>query len=46
MDYLTGDRMTELGILTGRIGSRTPGKGHATFILVERSGGVTTRPKG
>ena len=39
MDYLTGDRMTELGIPTDKIGSRTPGKGHATFIPDERSGG-------
>ena len=39
MDYLTGDRMTELGIPTGQIGSREPGKGHATFIPHERSGG-------
>jgi hypothetical protein len=39
MDYLSGDRMTELGIPTNRIGSRIPGLGHATFIPDERSGG-------
>jgi hypothetical protein len=39
MDYLSGDRMRELGIPTDRIGSRTPGQGHATFIPNERSGG-------
>jgi hypothetical protein len=39
MDYLAGDRMTELGISTDQIGSRVPGQGHATFIPHERSGG-------
>ena len=39
MDYLTGDRMTELGIPTNKIGSRVPGQGRATFIPHERSGG-------
>ena len=39
LDYLAGDRMTELGIPTDKIGSRTPGHGHATFIPQERSGG-------
>jgi hypothetical protein len=37
MDYLTGDRMTELGIPTNKIGSRVPGQGHATLIPHERS---------
>jgi hypothetical protein len=39
MDYLTGDRMYKLGIPTAKIGSSTPGKGHATFIPDERSDG-------
>lgn len=39
LDYLAGDRMTELGIPTEKIGSRIPGQGHATFIPDERSGG-------
>ena len=39
MDYLGGDRMAELGIPAGRIGSRVPGHGHTTFIPDERSGG-------
>ena len=39
MDYLTGDRMAELGIPTDKIGSRLPGRGHATFVPDERSGG-------
>jgi hypothetical protein len=39
MDYLVGDRMTELGIPTDRIGSRMPGRGHSTFMPHERSGG-------
>ena len=39
MDYLTGDRMAELGIPTDKTGSRVPGQGHATFIPHERSGG-------
>jgi hypothetical protein len=39
MDYLSGDRMTELGIPTNKIGSRLPGQGHATFIPTERTGG-------
>lgn len=39
LDYLTGDRMVELGIPTAQIGSRTPGQGHATFIPDERTGG-------
>jgi hypothetical protein len=39
MDYLAGDRMKELGIPTDQIGSRVPGKGHATFLPHERSGG-------
>ncbi len=39
MDYLTGDRMAELGIPTDRFGSRVPGQGHATFLPHERSGG-------
>jgi hypothetical protein len=39
MDYLTGDRMAELGIPTDQIGSREPGKGHATYIPHERTGG-------
>ena len=32
MDYLTGDKMTELGIPADKIGSRVPGQGHAAFI--------------
>jgi hypothetical protein len=43
MDYLTGDRMAELGIPTERTGSRIPGKGHATFIPHERDGGGNDR---
>jgi hypothetical protein len=39
MDYLSGDRMSDLGIPTDKIGSRIPGQGHATFIPVERTGG-------
>lgn len=39
MDYLAGDRMAELGIPTGKIGSHVPGKGHATFLPHERTGG-------
>lgn len=39
LDYLTGDRMMELGIPTGQVGSRTPGQGHACFIPDERTGG-------
>ncbi len=38
LDYLAGNRTTELGIPTDRIGSRIPGQGHATFIPDERSG--------
>lgn len=40
-DELTGDRMAELGILTGQIGSCNPGQGHACFIPDERTGGGT-----
>ncbi len=39
LDYLTGDRMAELGIPTEKTGSRVPGQGHACFIPDERSGG-------
>ncbi len=39
MDYLTGDRMTELGIPTGKIGTRVPGQGYFTFVPSERTGG-------
>lgn len=39
LDYLTGDRMAELGIPTDKTGSRTPGRGHACFIPDERTGG-------
>ncbi len=39
LDYRTGDRMTELVIPTGQIGSRTLGKGHACFMPHERTGG-------
>src|SRR4051794_37087575 len=39
MDYLTGQRMTELGIPVRKIGSRQPGKGHAAFMPHERTGG-------
>ena len=39
LDYLTGDRMAELGIPTGQIGSSTPGQGHACFMPHERTGG-------
>jgi hypothetical protein len=39
LDYLTGDRMAELGIPTEQTGSRLPGRGHACFIPDERSGG-------
>lgn len=39
MDYLSGDRMAELGIPADKIGSRLPGKGHATFLPHERTGG-------
>jgi len=38
MDYLAGDRMTELGIPTHPIGTRGPGDGHAAFIPQEHSG--------
>src|SRR4051812_21107770 len=31
MDYLTGDPMAELGIPANNLGSRVPGRGHATF---------------
>ncbi len=46
MDYLTGDRMTELGIPTNKIGSRVPGQGRATFIPHERSGGGNDPARG
>jgi hypothetical protein len=39
MEYLIGDRMTELGIPWNKIGSRVPGQGHALFLPHERSGG-------
>jgi len=39
LDYLTGDRMAELGIPTHQIGSRDPVKGHACFMPHERTGG-------
>ena len=45
-DYLTGDRMAELGIPTDRIGARVPGRGHATFIPWERTGGGNERAGG
>lgn len=32
LDYLTVDRMAELGIPTAQIGSRVPGQGHACFM--------------
>lgn len=38
-DYLTGDRMAELGIPTEKIGSRDPLRGHACFMPHERTGG-------
>jgi hypothetical protein len=46
MDYLSGDRMAEVGIPTEKIGSRLPGQGHATFIPSERTGGGGNDPAG
>lgn len=45
LDYLTGDRMTELGIPTDKTGSRIPGQGHACFMPHE-STGVGNDPAG
>lgn len=39
LDYLTGDRMAELGIPSNQIGSRDPVKSHACFMPHERTGG-------
>ena len=38
LDYLTDDRMAELGIPTEQTGSRTPSQGHACFMPHERTG--------
>lgn len=45
LDYPTGDRMAELGIPTGQIGSRTPGQGHACF-MPHKVRGVGNDPAG
>jgi hypothetical protein len=39
MDYLTAQRMIDLGIPREKVGSRDPVKGHAAFVPHERSGG-------
>ena len=39
LDYLTAQRMTELGIPIGKIGTPEPGNDHATFIPHEQTGG-------
>jgi hypothetical protein len=39
LDELAGVRMDDLGIPKDKIGSRIPGRGHATFIPDERTGG-------